>query len=150
MQPFPHNVTSISVRKLQSMQLIKVPNYPSSSSLHHSASPSTPHFRILALRGGWGKRLPPSPHFCSPWPNLDSPLSTGISQTDWDIVISEWALGWYQLFPIRHNVLFNRLLCFTLTVIFHPAWQNFKAKNPALHSKQTKLDSKLPFVILIY
>lgn len=120
------------------LQFIKVPNYPRSSSLGQSASPTAPHLGDLAPRSGWGKKplSPLAKPRCSPW-------SIWSNQNDWDMVIPDHHS--YQLFPSRHNVLFNRLLCFTLTLIFHQAWQNFKAKNPVLHSKETKLDSKLPF-----
>ena len=60
-QPFPHGITSAFVGILYSVQLIKVANYPGSSSLDQSASQPTLHLGILAPDVGGAKELPPQP-----------------------------------------------------------------------------------------
>ena len=60
-QTFPHGITSAFVGILYSVQLLKIANYPGSSSLDQRASQPTLHLWILAPDVGGSKELPPQP-----------------------------------------------------------------------------------------
>ena len=60
-QTFPHGITSAFVGILYSVQLLKIANYPGSSSLDQRASQPTLHLWILASDVGGSKELPPQP-----------------------------------------------------------------------------------------